>query len=344
MKIHNSGRGSSSVIAVASLILAIMVLTGCPSAGGGGGGSDPDPILSVDPIVVPTFAQINGSTTNSMEVSFFEDELNTGTGAYAYVNGFNNNIIPQYCNGFLQAAKNRAEDGLPLDEAFKFTATGTVGSDSWEIRGTMVKSTSTSNPTYIAYFDEFQNASQAKDDLPLVVVFSSDYSTVYVTGYMNNDGDRLIVQHDYATSKTTFLSADSSSSPSEIIYYMEHFEKNGSSSLTYKNMWYNDTTTTEHERAIMHMVAGTGIVHYVSDDGLGSADTNYLNTSGTDITDTIEVTPRGTLDTALSTIQGATNDNDPETEWNARATVIPDYSSAEYVAAKVAHQQLYPNH
>lgn len=40
MKIHNSGRGSSTIIAAASLILAIMCLAGCPSAGAGGGGGD----------------------------------------------------------------------------------------------------------------------------------------------------------------------------------------------------------------------------------------------------------------------------------------------------------------
>ena len=317
------------------LIAVVATLTiGCNSAGGGG---NSDPILSVAPVAVPTFAEVNGTSTGSVSIQTWD--VDTPAKGYTYVNEFNNNITVQYVNGLLSAAKNQVRAGLPTDQPFRFTGAGSQGSFNWEIRGTMVKSATAGSPTYIAYFDEFVDGSQAKNDLPLVIIFSPDYRSVSVTGIINNAGDRLMVQHDYDTSETMFLVADYSSIAGETVYYMEHFEKSGSSSLTYKNLWYD--TTSGNEQVIMHLIAGTGIIHRVQTD---SDTTYYLSTAGADITGSIDSGSQSTLDAALATIQGGMAIADPETEWSARQTVIPDYTSAEYVAAKAAHQELYPDH
>lgn len=325
--------------------LVLMTTSGCDSAGAGGSS---DPILSVSPISVPTFADMNVSATGSVSPMFYREELETGAGGYDYVNGFNNNILIKYANGLLSTVQNRVRSGLSTEQPFRFAATGTQGSATWEIRGTMVKSSS-SNPTYIAYYDEFvdfgdgSGFTQHKDDLPLVIRFSMDYRVLYVTGYSNNEQDRLIVQHDYDTSETIFLGEDSSSmavsegGDGSIYYDMEHFQKSVTDTLTYRNLVYNDTDSALNEKAIMHMIAGTGIIHTVSDP----ANTFYLTTAGGELTDS---GAQATLDAALATIESATAADDPMTEFNERTTVIPDYTSTEYTAAKAAHQAFYPSH
>ena len=325
--------------------LVLVTTSGCDSAGTGG---NSDPILSVAPISVPTFEDVNVNLTGSISAAaLYRDELWQEDTAYDYVNSFNDHILVRYPNGILSAVQNRVRSGQSTEQPSRFTATGTQGSETWEIRGTMVASTADSR-TYIAHFDEFKNGVREKNDVPMVIRFSADYRVLYVTAMSNDEGDTMIVQHDYDTSETIFLGKDTSSGVG-IYYDMEHIKKSGAGSLTYRNLIYNTESDTDSElngRAIMHMIAGTGIIHRVeaksdADGATFETTTAYLTIGGDPLADGGAQT---TLDTALATIDSDTEDDDPKTEYEDRQTVIPEYDSSEFIAAKAAHQAFYPDH
>jgi hypothetical protein len=331
------------LISLVAVGLVLVTTSGCDSAGAGG---NSDPILSLSPIVVPTFSNLGATTTAQMSPAMVEwvdnvdDEGNsiaTADEGFNFVNSFNQSTYISYPNAVLTAIQRQIRAGLDPFQPFTMNTTSIEGTDEWEVWMTLKKSSSGGNTTYIGYYDEALNGSlehpddgRYANDTPLVMIFSADYKKLYATG-KPNETSAWILDHDYAAGKTLFLYYDWSSGDQ---YFMESFHRGGSSTVTYHTMEYGGGGTFS-QYAVMHMIAGTGIIHYVEPDSAASS-TWYLTSSGSETT--FSGTDKTSLDNALSSFRDGLSPNDPETEWAARHGFVPDYSTSEYQAVLSAHQ------
>ena len=119
------------LLVVAALLVAVLVMGGCDSAGAA---NTTDPVLSVSPVRLPTFADIAGAgamralgTAYNATDGFDPDEglLTEAPFAYMYFNEINNDTDVQYVNGVLSAIQDAVRAGhnlsnSPIDTLIEF--------------------------------------------------------------------------------------------------------------------------------------------------------------------------------------------------------------------------------